>query len=322
MRTIVLLAALLLALPRLALAAYEPTTEESEHIAKLTAQYFDAVDRMDYAASWKMLAPSVRKQMPEAEWDKAQKEARAERGAPRERVQRLLSWELDPESSPAGLYVSVDLDSVHDVAKHVSEYVVWYRAPGAKEFQLLRHEMTEMRGVAKDSGGPSPHGNASDANPSLDAPVASPNVTTQAAPAPAHPSPHDARNSAPLPPMLPPPTLAETAEPIGFKTVAEARAALGKRDGAVATTDDLGWTVVSEGRTQTLWTFVPASHPAFPSLVRRQLVEREGTLFIEMETLCEAKKKDACDLLEREFDALNERAKSEIAASQKPAPST
>ena len=103
--------------------------------------------------------------------------------------------------------------------------------------------------------------------------------------------------------------------------VAEARTALGKREGAVASTDELGWTVVSEARTQTLWTFVPASHPAWPSLVRRQLVEREGTLFIEMETLCEAKQ-DACDLLEREFDALNAKAKKEIAASQKQSPAT
>ncbi|HET7845693.1 MAG TPA: DUF4019 domain-containing protein [Xanthomonadales bacterium] len=321
MRIIVFLAAVLLALPRLAFAAYQPTEAESQEVATLTAKYFALVDDMKYDETYAMLAPSLTAQVSAGEWSTLQRDARAERGAPRERVQRLLSWEADPDGVPAGLYVAVDLDSVHAEAKHMSEYVVWYRAPGSKAFRLLRHETTEMRGIAEGAGGPSPHAGVAPKDEKdifaarETAPAATP--TPAATSAFAHPSPHAAQPG-PLPPVAPPTLFASEAEPIGFKTVAEARAALAKRDGASATTDEFGWTVVSEDRTQALWSFVPGKHPAFPAVVRRQLVERDGTIFIEMETLCEAKQA-ACDALEREFEALNARAKADIEASQRPA---
>lgn len=322
MRTIAFLAAVLLALPRLASAAYEPTEAESQEVAALTAKYFALVDEMNYDETYALLAPALTAQVSASEWSRMQREARAERGAPRERVQRLLSWEADPDGVPAGLYVSVDLDSVHAEAKHMSEYVVWYRAPGSREFRLLRHETTEMRGIAENAGGPSPHAGLApkDEKDIFAAREARPAATPAPAATPgfAHPSPHAAQPG-PLPPVAPPTLFATDAEPIGFDTVAEARAALAKREGASATTDEFGWTVVSEDRTQTLWSFVPAKHPAFPAVVRRQLVERDGTIFIEMETLCEAKQ-PACDALEKEFDALNARAKADIEKAQQPTP--
>jgi hypothetical protein len=48
-------------------------------------------------------------------------------------------------------------------------------------------------------------------------------------------------------------------------------------------------------------------------------VHRDGTLYIEMETLCEGPK-PACAALEREFDALNAKAREEIVAARKDAP--
>jgi hypothetical protein len=311
MRSIVFLAALLLAPPALAQVAYQPTEAESQEVAALTAKYFDLVDRMDHDASYALLAPALASQVDAAGWAKLQREARAERGAPRERVQRLLSWEADPDGAPPGLYVSVDLDSVHDVAKHMSEYVVWFRAPGTKEFRLLRHESTEMRGIVEDKSGPSPHGGGATA-------VGATSVaSSSSAPAtpPGHPSPH-AMQPGPVPPVAPPAPFAEHAAPIEFTTVAAARAALATREGAVATSDASGWTVVSEDRTQTLWSFAPDAHPAHPAVVRRQLVHRDGVLYIEMEVLCEGPK-PACNRLEVEFEALNARARDDIVAAQK-----
>jgi hypothetical protein len=309
MRSIVFLAALLFALPGLAQVAYQPTEAESQDVAALTAKYFDFVDRMDHDASYALLAPALAAQVDAAAWAKLQQEARTERGAPRERVQRLLSWESDPDGAPAGLYVSVDLDSVHDQAKHMSEYVVWFRAPGTEEFRLLRHESTEMRGIVEDKSGPSPHGGS--AVGATSAASSSPSPATPSG----HPSPH-AMQPGPVPPVEPPAPFAEHAAAIGFATVAAARSALATREGAVATTDASGWTVVSEDRTQALWSFAPDVHPAHPAVVRRQLVHRDGVLYIEMEVLCEGPK-PACNRLEVEFQALNAKARDEIVAAQK-----
>lgn len=311
------LAALLFAPIVVAQVAYEPSAAETQEVAALTAKYFDFVDRMDYDASHALLAPALANQVDAAGWAALQREARAERGAPRERVQRLLSWEQDPDGAPPGLYVAVDLDSVHDQAKHMSEYVVWFRAPGAKEFRLLRHESTEMRGIVEDKSGPSPHGgHAVGAIPregSGQASVAS--SSPSPATPPGHPSPH-AMQPGPVPPVAPPAPFAEQASAIGFTTVASARDALAEREGAVATTDASGWTVVSEDRTQTLWSFAPDAHPAHPAVVRRQLVHRDGVLYIEMEVLCEGPK-PACNRLEVEFEALNAKAREEIIAARK-----
>lgn len=131
-----------------AAADFVPEDADVARIEKLTRDYYEAIDAMDYAASWALLTPEVRAELGEKAWEAAQREARAENGALRERVLRRTTWYLDPEDAPRkGLYVAVDFDSVHDEGRHLSEYLVWYRAPGAKDFALLRHESTLMKNV-------------------------------------------------------------------------------------------------------------------------------------------------------------------------------
>jgi hypothetical protein len=65
-----------------------------------------------------------------------------------------------------------------------------------------------------------------------------------------------------------------------------------------------GWTIATDAAAQTLWSFPPPNHPAFPSAVKRQVVEQAGGISIEMKVLCGGKK-DACDALVRSFQQLN-----------------
>src|SRR2546422_3457337 len=92
---------------------------------------------------------------------------------------------------------------------------------------------------------------------------------------------------------------------IGYPSVAAALGALRvRKDVGVAVRD--GWTVMTEEGGLTLWSFTPDSHPAHPAVVRRQISQKDGAWYVDMNTLCEATKA-ACDKLVEDFRVLNER---------------
>ena len=90
---------------------------------------------------------------------------------------------------------------------------------------------------------------------------------------------------------------------IGYPTVAAALAALRSRPG-VQFTNENGWTIATDEAAYTIWSFAPTDYPAFPAVVRRQVVTRGATTGIEMTILCEASKA-ACDDLVRVFARMN-----------------
>ena len=49
----------------------------------------------------------------------------------------------------------------------------------------------------------------------------------------------------------------------------------------------------------------PKGNPAYPAVVKRQIVEQARGVFVKMNFLCEAKK-DACDNLAIDFQTLND----------------
>ena len=108
---------------------------------------------------------------------------------------------------------------------------------------------------------------------------------------------------------------------IGYETVAEALAALEAKPGVTVRDEADGWTVVGDGRA--LWSFTPEGHPAHPSAAKREAVERDGQIVIEMAVLCQAGK-EPCDQLVRDFATLNDRigaqARQESASSAPPNP--
>lgn len=97
---------------------------------------------------------------------------------------------------------------------------------------------------------------------------------------------------------------------IGFATVAEALAALRSRPG-VQISQQGGWTIVTESASGTIWSFTPSDHPAHSSAVKRSVVSRDGSTYIDMKVLCEANK-TACDKLVADFQQLNQRAAGSI----------
>lgn len=67
-----------------------------------------------------------------------------------------------------------------------------------------------------------------------------------------------------------------------------------------------GWTVivVRDEKRMDLWSITPKDHFAYPSAVKRSIVERDGSVFIEMDVSCHAEIIQ-CDELVEQFVQLN-----------------
>jgi hypothetical protein len=94
---------------------------------------------------------------------------------------------------------------------------------------------------------------------------------------------------------------ADAGSPIGFSTVAGALKAL-TTDARTTSRDRDGWTVVAsrEGRTAVEWFFTPQTHPVYPAVIKRTVVEQDGVGLIEIAALCETTQ-EACDGLTEDF---------------------
>jgi len=90
----------------------------------------------------------------------------------------------------------------------------------------------------------------------------------------------------------------------GYPSVQAAFEALKARKDVRMTSQD-GWTIIEDPVNSTLWSFVPASNPAYPAVIRRQIVEREGRKAVGMSALCQGPRA-ACDKLVEEMRANSE----------------
>ena len=75
-----------------------------------------------------------------------------------------------------------------------------------------------------------------------------------------------------------------------------------------------GWTVVNINTAdeKSIYSFTPESHPAYPSIVKRETIEQDGSIYIDMSVNCNASKK-ACDSLVQQFVSLNNKVKESLA---------
>jgi hypothetical protein len=67
-----------------------------------------------------------------------------------------------------------------------------------------------------------------------------------------------------------------------------------------------GWTIVHDEPNMTVWSFTPPNHPAYPTALRRTVVEQDGGFVVKSDAMCEAAK-TACDRLMVEVEELDKR---------------
>lgn len=104
--------------------------------------------------------------------------------------------------------------------------------------------------------------------------------------------------------------VAQEGSGIGYPTVGAALDALKARSD-VSISVQGGWTIIEDGAHHTIWSFTPADHAAHPAAVRREVVQQNGAVAINMTALCQASKV-ACDKLMEDFATLNARMGKEL----------
>jgi hypothetical protein len=109
------------------------------------------------------------------------------------------------------------------------------------------------------------------------------------------------------------PAGAQTPTPISYKSVQQAYDAMRANEQAKASRDEDGWitVVIRTGPDEGIWTFTPRGYPAFPAVVKRQVIERDGNLFVAMDMVCQSRR-DACDALLEEFNKLNQQMAQDL----------
>lgn len=103
---------------------------------------------------------------------------------------------------------------------------------------------------------------------------------------------------------------------IGYATVAAALQDLPTKPRVIVAVKE-GWTIVDDAANSTIWSFAPVGHAAYPAVVKRTAVERNGHIFLDMRALCEAKKAP-CDALMAQFQQMNTEMQKSFAAKAAP----
>lgn len=265
-------------------------SEELEEQAKRTAlDFMTDMDGGKYAEAYVFLADIDRKNQTLSDFSERIRQFNARAGAVLERRIVTVTWTKDSAKAPfPGIYAAIDLVSrFANIDRHCG-YVVLYQAQSGHSFQVMREENnfldnTTAAGIAKQSS-------------SLAVEKAWAELSAHCPGYRMHMGPdRQPTQSGPLPEA--------PNSQIGYSSVEAALAALHSKAGVVLTNQG-GWTIAEDAATQTIWSFPPSGHPAYPAAVKRQVVNRADGTYIDMAVHCGASK-TACDDLVRSFEQLN-----------------
>ncbi|MGJ5175594.1 hypothetical protein ACQR16_03165 [Bradyrhizobium oligotrophicum] len=98
---------------------------------------------------------------------------------------------------------------------------------------------------------------------------------------------------------------------LGYPDVAAAMAGLRAKPG-VRSSSQSGWIVFEDSAAQSVWSFPPSNHAAYPTAIRRRIVQQGNDIFVKMDVRCEAAK-PACDAVVAEFARLNGQVRQNLA---------
>ena len=99
---------------------------------------------------------------------------------------------------------------------------------------------------------------------------------------------------------------------IGYPSVAAALKDLRSKPD-VNFSEQNGWIIADDRSHVTVWTFAPQGDPAYPSVVKRTVVQQGKGISMDMKVRCESSQ-SACDKLVADFNALNERVRDSLKA--------
>lgn len=254
-----------------------PSVELENQVRKTAIDFMDAMDSGRATEAYTFVSDLERKEEPLAVFTDNLQKFNRRAGAVLERRIVTITWTKNPAKAPMpGVYAALDqVSRFANIDRHCG-YMVLYQAPTGGEFRVMRRENNFM-----DNG-------------------TAASIAKQSSPAAVDAA--WARVSANCPGYKPPLTEDRTST-IGYPSVEAALAALHSKAGVKFTTQN-GWTVAEDASTNTFWSFPPPGNPAYPSAVKRQLIDQDGGVSLQMTVHCDATK-SACDDLVRSFQELN-----------------
>lgn len=261
---------------------WQPSPVLEQNAKSATLAYLAKIDAGQYADAYQTLDQLNRRESLQAFSARLQK-FNALAGSVKDRQIIKITWTKDPAQAPArGIYAAIDLTShFSNIDRHCG-YIVLYQKAVGDEFSVMRSEENFLDNVtAKTIASKQSASGVDQAWAQISAKC--PNYR------------RDDVAREPLP---------ETqGASIGYPTVAAALNDLRSKRGVVITTQN-GWIIANDSAATTIWSFAPTDNSAYPSAVKRQIEELDGSVYVKMNVQCEASK-SACDDLVRSFQALN-----------------
>lgn len=255
-----------------------PSEELEESAIDTFERYFSFIDAGEYDRAYRMLSEQAQATFPKAEFLQSKQEARLYSGALLGRERVLVTWTKDSPSAPqAGTYVAIDFETRAENIERQCGYLILFQPLDGNDFEIARvHDISLSNEAAASIAS-----NSSDVQMEL--------VWRELA------------RSCPnyFPRQLP----KGVSDGIGFETVAAARESLGKRS-EVKFAKEGEWDIAVDEGAYTIWSFAPEGYPAYPAVIKRQVVPKRAGSQISMSMKCEADKVQ-CDNLFEEMARIN-----------------
>jgi hypothetical protein len=270
-----------------------PTTDQRQAVIKTIQIFLDDIESGQYVDAYRLMSDGNKHSLTPEKFTESEQKFKTLAGPLKFWRILKVTWTKDPGQAPTpGVYAAVDLMGQFANVDRDCGYIVLYQSPLGGDFTVARrensyldnataHQIEEKKSTAEVT--------AAWAQLSRSCPnyVVSPRSTVTAP------------GTQPLPEA--------PGSTIGFPTVAAALEALRARSD-IQTSVQGGWTIVDDRANATLWSFSPQGYPAYPAAVKREIKQKNGAVYIEMNILCGATKA-ACDRLVLDFQRLNEAMK-------------
>jgi len=256
-----------------------PTDAQLAAVRKTADGFFAAEDDGRSADAYGYLADLDRQDQPFPVFADVIRRFNLQAGAVKERRVTTVTWTKNPAQAPVpGVYAALDFVARFADVDRYCGFLILYQPPSGGVFRVMREERDFIDNLtAKQIA--QQHSEAYLDNAWAQASAYCPNY------------------------IAPPTSLPEQREStVGYPTVAAALAGLHARS-AVEFSSHNGWTIATDNAALTMWSFAPASDPAYPAVVKRQVTHDGGGTDIKTNVLCEASKQ-ACDTLVRRFEQL------------------
>ncbi|MFI4936719.1 MAG: DUF4019 domain-containing protein [Caulobacterales bacterium] len=268
---------------------WTPSPDQIQQVQTTVHDYLAAMDEGRYSDAYAYLANSEQQPQPFSEYASVLEKFNTMAGPVKDRRIVKITWTKDPAQAPRpGVYAAIDLVSrFANIDRHCG-YLVLYQPPPGGDFKVARDEESYLD---NDTAGAMEREHSR-----ADVDLAWAKLTAKC---PNYPG--AATAAAPAPPLVEQPN-----STVGYPTVAAALKALQAQPG-VTISNRQGWTIIEDKAALTIWSFSPPQDPAYPAVVKREIVKTGEAASLRTNVLCEASKA-ACDNLVREFEQLNQTA--------------